>query len=132
MSFILDALMLGGPIIAGGIQAGQQAGQLNDACSDLEDATNKYNATKDEWGNLVSDIELNFQKMLSRDADFATQLNNEYQLYSEKLTAYKNVFKQQQWEKDILFAIFIFCIIITLLFKYFKVFPTLWAYISGK
>ena len=132
MGVVLSVAMLGGPIIAGGIQAGQQASQLNDACSNLEHATTKYNTTKEKWGNLVSDIEIDFNTISSKQTSFATQLNSDYNLYSEQLKAYKDIFKKQQWEKEILFAIFIFCIIISLLFKYFKVFPTLWAFISGK
>ena len=132
MGGVLGIAMIAGPLIAGAFQAGQQATELNNNCSDLEDATTKYNTTKEKWGNLVSDIEIDFDTISSEQISFAKKMNSEYQLYSEKLTAYKETFKKQQWEKEILFAIFIFCIIITLLFKYFKVFPTLWAYISGK
>ena len=132
MGGVLGIAMIAGPLIAGAFQAGQQATELNNNCSDLEDATTKYNTTKEKWGNLVSDIEIDFDRISNKQISFAKKMNSEYQLYSEKLTAYKETFKKQQWEKEILFAIFIFCIIITLLFKYFKVFPTLWAYISGK
>lgn len=132
MAFLFNALMFGGPLIAGAFQAGQQATELNNTCSGLEDATTKYNTTKEKWGNLVSDIEIDFDTISSDQISFAKKMNSEYQLYSEQLKAYKDIFKKQQWEKEILFAIFIFCIIISLLFKYFKVFPTLWAYISGK
>ena len=132
MGGVLGVAMIAGPLLAGGVQAGQQATELNNACSGLEDATTKYNTTKAKWGNLVSNIENEYDQIYAFQQEYGKQLNSEYQLYSEKLKAYKDIFKKQQWEKEILFAIFIFCIIITLLFKYFKVFPTLWAYISGK
>ena len=125
--FLFNAAMIGGPIAAGGVQAGFDADNINKTCSELEDAKKNYNQVKSKIKNFTK----NAASLEEKQDIIAKQLAASYAQYKGKLKVYKELFKTQQLSKDIMFAIFIFCLIVTLLFKYFKVIPNIYNLIVG-
>ena len=126
--FAFNAGMLLGPIAAGGVQSGFDADNIKNACNSLDQARKNLQQTKDEIRKFTKD----FKKLQVDQAGLTAKLRQNFADYSSKLKIYKDLFRQQQNKKDIMFAIFIFCLILTLLFKYFKIIPSIYNMIVGK
>jgi len=126
--FAFNAGMIFGPIAAGGVQAGFDADNIKNACNSLDQARKNLQQTKDEISKFTKD----FQKLQVDQVGLTEKLRQNFADYSSKLKIYKDLFRQQQNSKDIVFAIFIFCLILTLLFKYFKIIPSIYNVIVGK
>jgi len=126
--FIFNAGMIFGPIAAGGVQAGFDADNIKNACNSLDQARKNLQQTKDEISKFTKD----FQKLQVNQAGLTAKLRHNFADYSSKLKIYKDLFRQQQNSKDIMFATFIFCLVLTLLFKYFKIIPSIYNMIVAK
>ena len=122
MEMGFNAAMIGGPLLAGGITAGIQATKgIDDACSNLETAKKNYNITKNKWGKVINTLNSDFEYTKNE----AYELKDNFNKYKAQLKLTVDSFKNKQLMIDIFFAIFIFCLILTLLFKYFKVFENI-------
>lgn len=128
LALAFNAAMFLGPIAAGGVQAGFDANNIKEACDSLQQAKKNLQNTKDTIKKFTKD----YVELRKEQTALAQELRENFSSYSNKLKIYKNLFRQQQNSKDIIFAIFIFCLILTLLFKYFKIIPSIYNMIVGK
>lgn len=116
-------IMFGGAILGGATQGVLDAYKgISDACNNLDQATNDYQSTKEAWKSV-------FQDGITNETDVTTlnqNLNTEYANYKTALKAQVDSFKKKQFIINIFNGLFIFVIILTLLFKYFKIYDKIW------
>jgi hypothetical protein len=122
LEIAFNVSMMLGPVLAGGVTAGLQATKgIDDACSQLTTAQNQYSSTKSKWRKVLQ----KYQNLENNQKDYATQLNRDFNEYKEQMILAINSFKKKQFMLDVFFAIFIFCLLMILLFKYFKIFENI-------
>jgi len=115
---VLGASMLGGMGIgATGSAIKDSTKGVGDACKNLKSADANAKSTRDKWTNIArSQGELN-AKIVNYQHEMATQTS----ILQDAIKTYHDIFKKKQFVMDISISIFIFCIILILLFKYFKI-----------
>lgn len=122
LEIAFNVSMMLGPVLAGGVTAGLQATkEIDDACSQLTTAQNQYSSTKSKWQKVLQ----SYHNLISNQENYAKQLNRDFNAYKTQMILAINSFKKKQFMLDVFFAIFIFCLLMVLLFKYFKIFENL-------
>jgi len=100
---------------------------INNLCSNLEDAQNAYNNVKSAYSNLLhsqGEMESKITSYLDVTADHKSTT----MLLKKRA---KEVFAGQQIAQYISLGIFLLFLILGLLFKYFNVFDNIWKFFTN-
>lgn len=125
---VFGMIMLVGMGIGLGTTAVTTTGNdINNLCSNLEDAQDDYNKVKDAYSNLLSsqgEMESKITSYLEVTADHRSTT----MLLKKRA---KEVFAGQQIAQYISLGIFLLFLILGLLFKYFNVFDNIWKFFTN-
>lgn len=102
-------------------------GNVEASCKARNEAKNHFETMKSKMNTYVAD-ETNLEAKLE---NFNTDLTQLARLNAASTAAIKATFKEKKTYMIIGFAITIFCLILVLLFKYFKIPERLWNIIMG-
>ena len=123
-----------GILMMGGMVAGAATNTLNnsfggveDACSALDEANKQLSQMEDTWNSIIQseeEVELGFRNFIDAQV-------NHGQAIAGTTEILKNQFKVTTTANIIGFCVALFCVILGLLFKYFRIFPRIWNLITG-
>lgn len=121
--------ILFGSMVAGGVASAfssNSASAISTACDNWDQYEKQYKETLSNWNDIIKGEYTN--KTAARDLGISLSL--QAIKYKNALSNLKDKYKQQETSYIIGLAIFIFVVLISLLFKYFNVIPSIWNYIT--
>ena len=120
MGEFLAAGMIGGMV--GGSIMSNSGKAINSSCKGYEDAKKTLKDTTDKWSGLVENLAENKAKL----KDFGIDLKTKQVQYKNQMHDLRLAFKQQEINTVITVAVFILCIAIGFILRYFNVFSNIW------
>lgn len=118
-------------LMFGSMAVGALSNTVNDSFANVEEACKALNESKEKLQQMTD----NWQKTIGTEIDADLKLKNFHQdlIAQGQMTVaaaagLKETFKLKRNAEIFSFALTIFLITLTLLFKYFKIFPRIWNY----
>ena len=121
--------ILFGSMVAGGVASAfssNSAGAINTACNNWDKYEAQYKKTLNNWNNIIKNEFQNSYDARQLGISLALQTIE----YKNALSNLKDKYKHQETSYIIGLGIFIFVVLLSLLFKYFNVIPSIWNYIT--
>ena len=121
--------ILFGSMIAGGIGSAfnsNSAAAIKNACDSWYTTEQQYKKTLQDWQDVIKNESL----LIYQAKKIGQDLVLSSVTYKNSLNNLKDKYKQQETSYIIGLAIFIFIVLLSLLFKYFNVIPSIWNYIT--
>lgn len=125
---VAGVVMMGGAAagaIGGGIENNSNS-KVAQACDEYNEANETYQSYLEEWSNVIN----NLQAAEVFNTEITQNLVVQASGYQERLQSLKDAFKTRQNATIIGLLLFIFIIILTLLFSYFKIIPRIWKLLT--
>ncbi len=121
--------ILFGSMVAGGVASAfnsNSASAIRTSCDNWDQYEQQYKETLNGWNTVINKEYQN----ITAARNLGISLSFQAIQYKNALNNLKDKYKQQETSYIIGLAIFIFVVILSLLFKYFNVIPSIWNYIT--
>jgi hypothetical protein len=125
-----EAILMFGGMIAGGLvnTVNDSFANVEDTCRALNDAQQKLSDMTNKWKNILTTE----AKASAQLESFHESITTQGQMIAATSVGLKETFRQKKEASILGFSIAIFIMTLSLLFKYFNVFPNIWNYIVNK